>query len=184
MNTQVQNDSSNESAATNDLQNVSTDVVLNYHLQSKDVDSVYVSLTAAYQANYIEPVVSEATKSVTAKYTASELLTERAQVTSDIQQVLVAKLEPKGIEVDNLSLTNFTFSPEFTAAVESKNAAQQAAEQAQYNLQKAQLDAQANQVQDAALSPAILEQQAIAKWDGHMPNAVSGGSSIFSIPLQ
>jgi prohibitin 2 len=187
MNTQVQNDSSNESAATNDLQNVSTDVTLNYHLQTQDVDSVYVSLTSAYQANYIEPVVSEATKSITAKFTASELLTQRAQVTSEIQQALVAKLEPKGILVDNLSLTNFTFSPEFTAAVESKNAAQQAAEQAQFNLQKATLDAQANATQDAALSPQILEQQFLSKWNGVLPTTLAGNTSgsgpVVTLPL-
>lgn len=183
MNVQVQNDSSNESAATNDLQNVSTNVTLNYHLDHAQVDNIFVNLTANYQANLISPTVSEVTKAVTADYTASQLLTDRAQVTDAIEQGLVKVLEPRGILVDQVSLTNFQFSSQFTQAVEAKNAAQQSAEQAQYNLQKAQLDAQANQVQDAALTPSILEQQAIAKWNGVMPTTVSGSASIFSIPV-
>jgi regulator of protease activity HflC (stomatin/prohibitin superfamily) len=183
MNVQVQKDQTDETAATNDLQDVTTTVALNYHLNHAQVDNIFVNLTAQYQDNFISPIVSEAVKSATAKYTAEQLLTERPAVTTAIENDLVAKLQPHGIVVDQFSVVNFAFSQQFTSAIEAKQAAQQQAEQAQFTLQKAQLDAQANQVQDAALTPAILEQQAISKWDGKMPTTVSGSASIFSIPV-
>ena len=189
MNVQVQSDSSDESAATNDLQTVTTTVVLNYHLDHARVDDIYVNLTPQYQNNYIAPVISEALKSVTAKFTAEQLLTERPQVTSETEAIVVNKLQPRGIIVDNFSTTNFAYSNTFTTAVEAKQAAQQAAQQAQYNLQKAQLDAQANQVQDAALTPAILEQQFLSKWNGVLPTTLAGGTAggtgtILTLPIQ
>ena len=45
-----------------------------------------------------------------------------------------------------------------------------------------QLRNQANQVQQAALTPEILEQQAISKWNGTLPQYVGQGS-VFNIPL-
>lgn len=183
MNTQVQLYSSPETAATNDLQDVTSTVALNYHLDHAQVDNVFVNLTADYGNRVIVPLVSEAVKSVTAQYTAAELLTKRPEVTSKISQIMLTKLQPRGILVDNLNITNFAFSPQFTQAIEAKQAAQQNAEKAQFDLQKAQLDAQANQVQQAALTDQILEQQAIAKWNGVLPGTVAGNSTIFGIPL-
>lgn len=183
MNVQVQKDQTDETAATSDIQNVTTTVALNYHLDHSQVDNIYVNLTPQYEGNYISPIISEAVKAATAKYTAEQLQTERPQVTNDIETTLVSKLQPKGIVVDQFSIINFAYSATFDQAIEQKQAAQQAAQQAQYDLQKAQLTAQANQTQDAALSPAILEQQAIARWDGKMPTTISGSSTIFSIPV-
>jgi regulator of protease activity HflC (stomatin/prohibitin superfamily) len=183
MNVQVQKDQTDETAATSDIQDVTTTVALNYHLDHSQVDNVFVNLTNDYQNNYISPIISESVKAATAKYTAEQLLTDRPAVTNDIETALVAKLQPRGIVVDQFSIINFQFSQTFSQAIEQKQAAQQAAQQAQYDLQKAQLTAQANQTQDAALTPAILEQQAIAKWDGKMPTTISGSSTIFSIPV-
>ncbi len=49
-------------------------------------------------------------------------------------------------------------------------------------IQRAQLDAQAQESLKSSLTDQILEQQAIAKWDGKMPQYVGSGS-IFNIPL-
>lgn len=183
MNVQVQKDQTDETAATNDLQDVTSTVALNYHLDHAQVDNVFVNLSADYADRIIAPTISEAVKSVTSNYTASELVTKRADVSTQVENQLLAKLQPHGIIVDNFSIVNFAFSPQFSAAIESKQAAQQSAEQAQFTLQEAQLKAQANQVQQAALTPEILEQQAIAKWNGVMPTTTATGSTVFNIPV-
>jgi len=185
MNVQVQKDQTTESAATNDLQDVTSTVALNYHLDHSQVDNVYVNLSPQYESTIIAPAVSEAVKNVTAKYTASQLLTKRPEVTDDITKLLIGRLQPKGIVVDQFSVVNFAFSPQFTQAIESKQAAQQDAEKAQFTLQQAQLTAQANQTQQAALTPQILEQQAIEAWKSgaKLPTTVVGQNSIFGIPL-
>jgi regulator of protease activity HflC (stomatin/prohibitin superfamily) len=182
MNVQVQKDQTDESAATNDLQTVTSTVALNYHLDHNQVDNVFVNLSPDYADRVISPSISEAVKSVSAKYTASELLTKRPEVAASIQDLLIARLQRRGILVDQFSIVDFKFGSQFSQAIEAKQAAQQDAERAQFNLQKAQLDAQANQVQTSALTDAILEQQAIAKWNGVLPQFVGQGS-VFNIPL-
>lgn len=179
---QIQKEQVDAEAATNDLQNVTSTVALNYHLDHGRVSDVFVNLTAKYKDNIISPVLQESVKSVTSQYTAADLLQKRAEVTTKIQTELVNKLEPRGILIDQFSIVNFAFSPEYTKAIEAKQVAQQNAEGAKYTLQQAQLTAQANQAQTAALTESILEQQAISKWNGVLPLYVGQGS-IFNIPL-
>jgi regulator of protease activity HflC (stomatin/prohibitin superfamily) len=183
MNVQVQKEQDDASAATKDLQTVTAKVALNYHLDHGQVDNVFVNLSPQYADRIIDPTIQETVKAVTARYDAGDLLTYRAEIADHINSILISKFQPRGIVVDQVSIVNFSFSPQFTQAIEQKQAAQQAALQAQYTLDKAQKDAQSNQVQTAALTDAILEQQAIAKWNGVMPTTVSGGGSVFSIPV-
>ena len=183
MNVQVQKEQVDASAASKDLQTVTTTVALNYHLDHNQVSNVYVNLSADYVDRVISPDIQETTKAVIARYNAEELLSKRAEVADAMTKELIDKLQRRGIVVDQVSIVNFAFSSEFSQAIEQKQVAQQDAQRAQYTLQKAQLDAQANQAQQAALTPEILEQQAIAKWDGHLPSAVAGQGSIFNIPL-
>lgn len=183
MNVQIQKEQVDASAATNDLQNVTATVALNYHLDHTQVTNIYVNLTPLYKDNIISPTLQAAVKSVTSAYSASDLVDKRPEVTQKIEDELVSKLEPRGILVDQFSIVNFAFSPEYASAVEAKVVAQQDAEKAQFNLQQAQVNAQANEVQDASLSDQILEQQAIAKWNGILPTTLAGQGSIFNIPL-
>jgi regulator of protease activity HflC (stomatin/prohibitin superfamily) len=182
MNVQIQKEQAEAGAATHDLQSVSSTVALNYHLDHAQVSNVFVNLSADYVNRVISPTVQEAVKVVTARYDAADLLAKRAQVADDITKLLVDKLQPRGIIVDQVSIVHFEFSSAFNQSIEQKQVAQQDAQRAQYELQTAQLKAQANQVQQAALTPEILEQQAIAKWNGTLPLYVGQGS-VFNIPL-
>lgn len=182
MNVQIQKVQADAGAATHDLQSVNSTVALNYHLDHSQVSNVFVNLSADYSDRIISPTVQESVKVVTARYDASDLLAKRAQVADDITKLLIDKLQPRGIIVDQVSIVHFQFSDAFNQSIEQKQVAQQQAEQAQYELQTAQLKAQANQVQQAALTPEILEQQAIAKWNGTLPLYVGQGS-VFNIPL-
>lgn len=181
--TQIQKEQADADAASNDLQQISTTVVLNYHLERGSISAIYQNIGAEYKARIIEPAIQEAVKATTAQYSASDLLTKRADVKEATRNVLNSRLKPRGIEVDDLSIVNFSFSDEFNRAIESKQVAQQDAERAQFNLQKAELDAKAQEVQKNSLTQEILTKQAIDKWDGHMPQYVGGEGSVFGIPL-
>lgn len=170
------------SAATHDLQTVTTTVALNYNLTPATVGQVYRQVGTSYLTVVIDPILQETVKSVTSQYDATDLVDQRPAVEAKTLADLQAALTAKGITVDNFSIVNFSFSKEFSDAIEQKQVAAQQVQQAQYKLQQAQLNAQANQAQVAALTPAVLEQQAIQKWDGVMPKVV-GGSSIFNIPI-
>lgn len=180
----VQKEVSDTQAATKDLQDVSAEVVLNYHLNRGDVSKVHQSIGAQYKDRIITPALSETFKSASAKYNASELITERAALKKDVYDQLASRLGKYGILVDDVSITNFKFSDSFAKAIEEKQVAQQNAERAKFNLEAAQTDAQAQAAQAQTLSDAYLKKLAIEKWDGKMPTAMGGEGSLFNIPLR
>lgn len=179
----VQKEVSDTQAATKDLQDVSAEVVLNYHLNRGDVSKVHQSIGAQYKDRIITPALSETFKSASAKYNASELITERAALKKDVYDQLASRLGKYGILVDDVSITNFKFSDSFAKAIEEKQVAQQNAERAKFNLEAAQTDAQAQAAQAQTLSDAYLKKLAIEKWDGKMPKAIGGNGTLFNIPI-
>lgn len=185
MNIKTLKEQQNAAAASKDLQTVSTTVALNYHLTPKDAKTVYMDVGTNYADIVIDPIIQESVKSVTAEYNAEDLIGKRAEVEATLTNRLVSKLTDRGITIDNVSLTNFQFSSAFDQAIEQKQAAQQLAQKAQYDLQRAQQEAKAQDVQAKTLTPEYLQLQAIQKWDGKMPQAISGtNSNIFGIQLQ
>lgn len=184
MNIQTQKEQQDADAATHDLQSVTTTLAVNYHLTPDTARKVYQNVGTDYKARIIDPIIQESVKSVTSQYDAADLIGKRPPVERALEDSLVSKLTDRGITVDNVSIVNFSFSAEFDAAIEQKQVAQQDAQKAQYQLQTANLKAQAQDVQAKTLTPEYLELQAIEKWDGQLPTTVAGGSgTILSIPL-
>jgi len=85
-------------------------------------------------------IVNEITKAVVARYTASDLLTKREEVSSAIKEELTRRAREFHISLDDVSITHVNFGQEFRAAVESKQVAQQESEQARILVQKATQD--------------------------------------------
>lgn len=185
----VQREDAEAAAATADLQDVSAKLAVNYHLERDKVGQLYKSIGADYKLRVIEPAIQESFKQVAPAYTLSEMIQKRPEVKVKTQEVLRNRLAKYGIIIDDVSLTNFTFSKEVSEAIEDKQVAQQQAERAQYNLERAKIDAEAQNVQKSSLSPELLEKlrieaqvKAIDKWKGNMPQYLGGGS-VFNIPL-
>jgi prohibitin 2 len=148
-------------SASKDLQDVSTQVALNYHVDPDRAQVVYQQLGPDYSNRVIVPAIQESVKQVTARFNAEELITNRETVKNQIEEQIKARLAPYNVVVDALSITEFAFSPQFTRAVEAKVEAQQRALQAQNELRRIQIEAQQNEAQ------AIGEQKAnIARAEG------------------
>ncbi len=169
-------------AASKDLQDVGATLVINYRLEAGKVSEIHRTVGVLYKEKLIDPAVQEVFKGATAKFDATQLITDRPAVKADAFDELVGRLSRYGIIVQDLSITNFSFSPEFTNAIESKQVAAQEAERAKFNLEKANLDAQSQNAQKTSLSAELLQKYAIDKWDGKMPQYVGSGS-VFNIPL-
>jgi prohibitin 1 len=194
MNIQVQKEEQDSAAATSDLQDVNAKLALNYALEGNSALRVYKEIGKDYKSRVVIPAVQESFKAATAQYTASELLTKRAEVKGKAYEVIKSRLEKYGIRVVDLNIVNFSFSAEFTKAIESKQVAQQQAQQAAFLVEKAKNEAQAaienarGQAEAQRLvrenaTPEVLQKLAIDRWDGHMPQAVSGSGNIFGINL-
>ena len=113
------------SAVSKDLQTVSSTIAVNYRLVSDKSADMYKNVGIDYQTVLITPVVQECMKSATAKYTAEQLITERAAVGDEVKSDLDRKLNGYGIYIEKFNIVNFDFSAEFNTAIEAKQVAEQ-----------------------------------------------------------
>lgn len=194
LNVQVQKEQTDASASTSDLQDVTTTLAVNYHIDPNHVKDLYTNVGTDYKNRLVDPAIQEAFKATSAQYTATQLLTERPAVKEKALEILRTRLASRNIVVDDISIVNFKFSSDFTAAIEAKQVAAQQAEQAKYNADKAANDAQAaintakgqaeaQRLIQTTVTAETLQKEAIAKWNGVLPTTMAGGSTVFNIPL-
>lgn len=187
----TQKEEQQATAATKDLQNVDAKVVVNYSVQRNKVADIHKTVGVGYKDTLITPAIQSAFKGNTSKYNALDLVNKRAEAEAEVKSELINRLASRGITVENVSIIDLQYSPEFTKSIESRQVAEQNAQRAEFNLQQARLDAQAQQVQAETLTDNYLRlkeientNKAIDKWNGQMPTTVAGGDTIFSIPTQ
>lgn len=161
MDVRTQKTSEIAASASKDLQDVRTEVALNYHLNPDSAQIVYQQLGFGYAERVISPAIQESVKQVTARFNAEELITKRETVKTEIEEQIKQRLAKYNIIVEIISITEFKFSEQFTKAVESKVEAEQRALQASNELRRIQIEAQ------QAEAKAIGEQKAnVARAEG------------------
>ena len=191
MDIRTQKEQVDVSAASRDLQVVTSTIAVNYRLDGKFALDVYQNVGVNYLDILVSPAIQNVFKATTAKYTAEELITKREEVRLKAEEALAAQLVEYHVIVENFNVVNFDFSAEFNAAIEAKQVAQQQVETAKQRLAQAQVDAQTAIAQaqgqadsqavlknSGALTPEYLEYLALTKWNGILP-AVTGGSTPF-----
>lgn len=129
-------------SASKDLQEVSTTIALNYHLDPSNINNLYQEVGVQYQTRIIDPAIQESVKAGTALFTAEELITKRPEVKTKIKDLLSDRLATRYISVDDLAIVNFQFSEEFDSAIEDKQVAEQQAQKAQRDLERIKLEAE------------------------------------------
>lgn len=155
--------------------------------------------------SFIKPNIVSWTKEVIARYKVSDILgEERANVNLALTDYLSEKFEKYGITISNVSLINIEVDEETRQAINAKITAQQNAEtqsinnqtnidkaaaEAQVKLTQAQAEADAKMIQAEAeakanellqqsLTDKILRQEYIDKWNGELPDIVTGDDSM------
>ena len=196
MSTQIQKYTATTTSSSKDLQEVSTEVTLNYQLDAARVGEIYRTMRRQYENRIIQPYIQEAVKSVAANYDAEELITQRPEVKDELQNLMTERLAPLGMNVVELSITDFQFSAGFQQSIEAKvTAVQQALEaenalvrvefEAKQNIARARAEAEGLRLQKQQITAQLLElrkievqQAAVLKWNGVMPQVVTSGGPV------
>ncbi|MFC1769571.1 prohibitin family protein [Nitrospirota bacterium] len=196
MDVTIQKSQTEAVAASSDIQETSSVIALNYHIDPDKANWVYQNLRHQVKSRIIDPAVQEVVKAVTARYNAVDLITKRAKVGQDIKEELRARLLKSNIIVDEFSIIDFQFGEQFSRAIESKQTAEQLALkaardldritiEAEQKLTQARAEAEGLRLQKEVISEDLIKlrqieatMMAIEKWDGVMPR-VTGGALPF-----
>ena len=189
----------NTEAFSKDLQTVTTTLAINYKVDPTRSNSIYKNIGPAYEDVLITPAVNEVLKAITANYTAAESVVNRALISDGLIAGLSEKLNGQGITITDVNIINFDFSEAFINAIEEKQVAEQKKLKAETDKEtaitnaqaeaetiriKANAEAEANRILSESLDEIILEYSKIEKWDGKLPQVLTGdsGNLLIDVP--
>lgn len=114
-------DIENAEGSTSDTQPVKVSMTVRYSIVTDRVAEVFEKYSHdGNLSSYVQTATQEIFKAVTAKYTAPDLITQRAKVSSDINAALRDKLALYGAQVINIDMRNFAFSDSYMHAINEK----------------------------------------------------------------
>ena len=127
-------------SGSKDLQMVNISLRVLTRPDASKLPEVYRTLGTDFNERVLPSIIHETLKSVVAQYNASQLLTQREQVSLAVRDTLVRRAAHFNMIMDDVSITALTFGREYTAAIEAKQVAQQEAERAKFIVEKAVQD--------------------------------------------
>lgn len=210
MDNRIQKQTVNLSCFSSDIQEVSMTYTVNYQINKANAQNIYKNIGTDYYNTVIIPCITESTKVITAKYSAEDLVSERTNLASAIEEELTSKLELFNVELVSTSIEDMDFTDAFTNAVEEKQVAQQnklraeteaerlkieaeaeaavkrieAQAEADAKLIQAEAEAEANRKVAESLTEEILKNKMIDTWNGELPLVTGGSDSLLNIPLE
>src|SRR6185437_11893677 len=111
----------NAGGSTSDTQPVSVSLTVRYSIATDKVAEVYEKYSHNGDlSSYVQTATQEVFKAVTARYSAPDLIAQRARVSADINSALQTKLALYGAQVINIDMRNFSFSESYMRAINDK----------------------------------------------------------------
>lgn len=176
---------------TKDLQTATVDFAVTYSLDPSAAVRMRKTVGHEWENRLIPPVIESSIKTVFGKTNAIDAIANRQTMQDQIETVIRANLQRRGIRVEAFALTNIDYSDAFEKAVEDAQVATQNAvaarnqtvtvrERATQTVIAAEADAQAMKIKSQALSdnPGLTQYEAVKKWNGQLPANIYGSAPL------
>jgi prohibitin 2 len=114
-------DIENAEGSTSDTQPVKVSMTVRYSIATDKVAEVFEKYSHDGDlSSYVQTATQEVFKAVTARYTAPDLISQRAKVSNNISLALREKLSLYGAQVINIDMRNFSFGADYMKAINDK----------------------------------------------------------------
>ena len=128
---------------TKDLQVVTINLRVLSRPEEEFLPDIFSQLGVDYDERVLPSIGNEVLKAVVAQYNAESLITKRELVSREVRDALTTRAAEFHIKLDDVAITDLKFGKEFTAAIESKQVAEQDAERARFLVEKAEQEKKA-----------------------------------------
>ncbi len=182
--TREQREDSEMEVSSKDIQTIKINTAVIYSVNPEKVKDLYTKTGRNYKDVIVKPSINEVINAVIAQYNIEEFIEKRPEISQMIKNELSERLSGYGISIRDTMIVDHDFSNAFNDAIEKKKVAEQQAleeknkleavkYQAEQQIEKAKGEAEAMRIKKAELTPELLQQQYIDKWDGKMPQVMS-----------
>jgi regulator of protease activity HflC (stomatin/prohibitin superfamily) len=167
--------------------------IMNYSVQREKVPSIFAKYRRPLEdieEGFLKTAVYDAFRLATNKYTADELISNRAVFEVEVRRLLDGQLLKEGFIINQFT-SNLVYPETFKKSIEAKNNAVQAALRAENEvktaeaqakikvataegnaqalLTSAKAEAEANRMKQQTLTPLLIQLEYVQKWDGKLP---------------
>jgi regulator of protease activity HflC (stomatin/prohibitin superfamily) len=193
---------------TREGQHIRQDISVTYNTSEDRAADVFRSFQGRpveyIEATFIRRTIITVAQNAAGQMSLTEIISsKRGELQAAITEQLAVEFKKMGFGLDKVNLGASHLPPAIEAQMQQKMAAQQQAQQAEYELQKqetlakaavalatgeaqstlvrAKAQAEANRLLQQTLSPTLVNYRAIDKWNGVLPQVTSGATPFLDL---
>jgi len=172
---------------SSDSQTILLNLIVNWRLNPSTLVPVYRTVQGNIRDTILYNAVVDTAKAELGKFKIEEIAMNREKLKAAVERALKERMKSNYIDIYNVSVVNIDFNDAFDEAINKKKIAEQQAMEAKNRKEKTKYEAEAkaieNQNMSATITPLVLKQRWIEKWNGILPNVMTAENAAVLLQL-